>query len=130
VKRQCLTDNVDELLATAGRWRRQLPAPAQSLTATLQQYMTAHARDFKRYAPLVDAWNQALPPELARHCRLCEVTAGNLIVEAEPGPYMHELRTISAELIEHLRSACPRVHVKSITLRPPRRRDAESAGDL
>ena len=95
-------------------------------TGTISQ----RAGDFKRDALLVDAWRQALPPDLARHCRLCEVAAGNLIVEAEPGPYMHELRAIRSELLEHLRIACPRVQVKSITLRPRGGQNTESTGDL
>ena len=57
-------------------------------------------------------WAQLLPPELAQHCRVVDLSGGLLTVEADSPSYMYELRISSHQLIEHLRQGCPAARVK------------------
>jgi hypothetical protein len=44
-----------------------------------------------------------------------------LRLEADPGPYMHELQISSCMLLEQLQRRCPRAGIRRLLLRPRRR---------
>lgn len=72
----------------------------------------------KKNARVVDAWRQLLPEQLSDNSRIAGISGGVLRVEVETGPYMHELRLISAELIEQLERMCGSGTIKRIVLWP------------
>ncbi len=50
-------------------------------------------RDFK----ILDAWREALGPELSKRARAIQFRAGTLIVETESAAYRHELSAFTGE---------------------------------
>jgi predicted nucleic acid-binding Zn ribbon protein len=63
---------------------------------------------------LCTLWAQLLPPELAQHCRVVDLSDGLLTVEADSPSYMYELRISSLQLVGHLRQGCPVAKVRAI----------------
>ncbi|MHC4363559.1 MAG: DciA family protein [Planctomycetota bacterium] len=67
-----------------------------------------------RFASVAELWDQLLPEELLRHCRLADVSGGQLKVLVDSPPYMHELRMCSSELLGELQRRCPQARLKQI----------------
>jgi predicted nucleic acid-binding Zn ribbon protein len=59
-------------------------------------------------------WADLLPPALAQHCRVVDLSAGTLTVEADSPSYLYELRISSHQLIQYLRQGCPLAKVRDI----------------
>ena len=69
-----------------------------------------------RFGAVVEAWDSLLPAELRRHCKLAEVSAGQLTVLVDSPSYVYELRLCSSELLEQLQQQCPRARIKKIRI--------------
>ncbi|HUW17985.1 MAG TPA: DUF721 domain-containing protein [Sedimentisphaerales bacterium] len=67
-----------------------------------------------RFEAVTDLWNQLLPAELSRHCRVADISGGQLKVLADAPAYMHELRLCSSDLLEQLQQRCPKSRIKGI----------------
>ena len=67
-----------------------------------------------RLARIAEQWDQLLPAELSSHCRITELSAGRLTVQADLPVYRHELQMCGAELLNQLRLKCPRAKIKEI----------------
>ncbi len=106
----------DELLAGAVSWQRRRKETTSSLSDSGRDYLGANLRRLEQSAKIVDAWQGLLPDEMMEHCNISKIEGGVIEVEVDPGPYMHELRLMSGELIEHLRDICGRGKIKKIKL--------------
>jgi len=71
-----------------------------------------------RYAAAMELWCQLLPDELRRHCRVADISRGQMKVEVDAPSYMYELQLCSAELVEQLRRRCPQSRIKGIKFVP------------
>jgi len=69
-----------------------------------------------RFARVAGVWEEILPAELKKHCRIAGLKAGNLSVEVDSPSYMHELRLASEELISELSRRCPAARISEIQL--------------
>jgi predicted nucleic acid-binding Zn ribbon protein len=67
-----------------------------------------------RFSSIVQLWNELLPAELARHCRLVDISGGQLKVLVDSPVYMYELRLCSRQLLDELQRRCPRARIKDI----------------
>jgi hypothetical protein len=66
--------------------------------------------------PVAEVWEQLLPVELRRHCRIADIRGGRLKVVAESPSYQFELRLCSSELVKELAVRCPRAKVERIEI--------------
>ena len=69
-----------------------------------------------RLGSVVELWSELLPEELASHCKLIDVTAGQLKVKVDSPSYASELRWCSSQLIEELQQHCPRAGIENIKI--------------
>jgi predicted nucleic acid-binding Zn ribbon protein len=67
-----------------------------------------------RFRNVADAWNELLPAELGRHCRISDISKGQLEVLADSPSYAYELQLCSSELLAELQQRCPRPRIKKI----------------
>jgi len=58
------------------------------------------------YESIDKLWKQLLPDELAHHCRISDISGGQLKVIVDSPSYMHELRLCSTELLKELQQGC------------------------
>lgn len=94
--------------------QRVLGDTASRLGADIQGYLGKNRSLLNRNASIVDIWGGILPAEFYKHSHLAGISGGVLRVEVEPGPYMHELRIMKDELLEHLQNQ--RTGIKDIRL--------------
>jgi hypothetical protein len=96
-------------------WPKQSTAPTTRLDDAAEELLGGRIYPQHRtFQAITDAWQQLVPPELQRHCRIADICSGQLKVFADSPSYVHELRIISSELLIELRQQCPGVKLRSI----------------
>ena len=106
----------DEFLARALSWQKRPKSTTSRLGVSGNSYFNHNLRKLEKNAKIVDAWNELVPEGLKEHCRLKSIEAGVIELEVDPGPYMHEMKLMTGELLEHLKEKCGRTAVKKIKL--------------
>ncbi len=106
----------EERLLNATRWRRSWKSyRAASLGQVAQQLMDKRISPQQaRFGPVTELWGQLLPEELNGHCRIADISGGQLKVLVDSPSYAHELRMCGPELLAELQSQCPRARIRDI----------------
>ncbi|MHC4074860.1 MAG: DciA family protein [Planctomycetota bacterium] len=86
----------------------------------LQAYMAGISPKQARFSAVKKIWTQLLPAELQRHCRITDISGGQLKIEVDLPAYIYELKLCSSELLEQINSQCPRAGIKQIKFSPAR----------
>jgi predicted nucleic acid-binding Zn ribbon protein len=110
--------NQSEQLQSVVRWRtKKKSARTAKLGDVVEQLMDSRISPRQaRFGSVTKVWGQLLPAELRSHCRITEVSDGQLKVLADSPSYVHELRLCSPELLEELARQCPRARIREIKL--------------
>ena len=87
-----------------------------SLGTEARTFLNTTVKGLGKKAAVVDVWQQLIPEGLKAHTRLRSVDRGIITVEAEPGPFMFELRSMAGELLRHLKHECPRSGLRKIQI--------------
>lgn len=100
------------------KWRtRQKPNRATKLSDILGKLMENRLSPQQaRFELVAKLWNQLLPAELRRHCKIADISGGQLKVQADSPSHMCELRLCSSELLKELQRQCPRARIKKIKI--------------
>ncbi len=106
----------EKLLQSAVRWQYKPRRTSERLGGSAEAYLKNNKSRFEKNTQVVDAWEGLLPEGLSGHCNISDISGGVLKLEVDPGPYMHELKMMTQELVEHLGQVCPRCGIKKITL--------------
>ena len=67
-----------------------------------------------RFGAVAELWSQLLPAELCRHCKIVDISGGQLKVRVDSPAYKYELQLCSSELLEELQKQCPRARLTKI----------------
>jgi predicted nucleic acid-binding Zn ribbon protein len=110
-----MTDEVEKL-RRAVKWRATRRASSTvGLGDALNEFMTSRVSPRQgRFSLIAEAWDQMLPSELCRHCRIVDVSGGRLKVAVDSPSYMYELQLSSSELLEELERRCPGARIEEI----------------
>jgi hypothetical protein len=108
----------DLYLRGATGWQYRRKRTESGLGQEIFSYLQQHSKAFEKNAPLVDLWKTIVPAGLAPFCRLDKRVGNVLYVQAMPGPYMHQVKMHSAELLDSIRRAIPRSGICSIKVVP------------
>jgi hypothetical protein len=108
----------EKLLRSATGWQRRGRQTTSRAGVNANAYLQTRQRQLGKSAAIVDVWQEVLPPQFYEHCTLAKITGDAIYVEVDPGPYMHEMKLLNTELIEHIRNRCPGSGIKKIILRP------------
>ncbi len=106
----------EKLLRSVGAWRKKPVNRTESAGLIAKSYLGGKSRELKRNATAVDAWQDILPAGFYEHCSLASISGGVMTLYVDPGPYMHELRLISSELLGHIQQRCPQAGIRKISL--------------
>lgn len=110
-------DDSQQLSNIANRRTRQKPDRTVRLGDTITQLMENRISPQQaRFGAVEELWSQLLPAGLRRHCKIADISAGQLKVLVDLPPYLHELRLCSSELLKELQQQCPRAQIKKIKL--------------
>ena len=110
-----MKDN-EKLLRSVGIWRKKPASRSESIGSIAKSYLGGKSREFKKNASVVDIWQEVLPESFYDHCSLASISGGVMTLYVDPGPYMHELRLISGELLGHIQERCPQAGIRKISL--------------
>lgn len=115
----------DKQLKGASSWQYKPRQTTSCLGDELEVYLGRHARTLKKNADLVDLWESIIPPGLRAFCRLHQRSGNTLYIEAQPGPYMHQLQIMSGELLEQIRRHAPGCGIQKIKIVPEKKTNTE-----
>jgi predicted nucleic acid-binding Zn ribbon protein len=101
---------------TQVRHRSQPALLSQPLGELMASRPTGLSQRYEAANQICLLWAQLLPPELAQHCRVIDLSGGVLTVEADSPSYMYELRISSHQLVGHLHQGCPAAKVRAIKI--------------
>ena len=106
----------DEQLYSAVKWQRKprQPETVRLGDVTRELMENCISPQQARFGPIADIWNQLLPEELRRHCKIAGISAGQLKVLVDLPAYMYEMQLCSSELLSEIKRQCPRAHIKKI----------------
>jgi hypothetical protein len=109
--------NEEEWLLNIAKWRRKKSHEAARLGQVTEQLVKdLISPKQNRFGSVADCWEQLLPEELCRHCRINNIAGGQLEVFVDSPAYLYELRLCSQQLIKQLQQKCPRARIKKIRL--------------
>jgi hypothetical protein len=69
-----------------------------------------------RFGAIAEAWCELLPVELQRHCKISDISGGQLKVVVDSPSYANKLRWCSSELLEELQQRCRRGKIEKIKI--------------
>jgi predicted nucleic acid-binding Zn ribbon protein len=96
--------------------KNRIPA---SLGSLLEQYIAEQVSPkYRRFSAVEQAWRQAVPDELASHCRCEDVSGGQLRIFVDSPAYMYKLQTMSVELLERLEQLCRQPKIRKLKFVP------------
>ena len=106
----------DQQLRNIIRWRKKPNINrAERLGDTVQQFMESRILPQQaRFGAIADLWSQLLPVELRRHCKLADISGGQLKVLVDSPAYLYELQLCSSQLLEEFQQQCPRARIEKI----------------
>ena len=108
----------DNLLLSATQWQKRSLLHCRRAGDEAICFLRRHERDYNRNASLIDAWESILPPGLKPWCRLDRRTGNVLIIQAAPGPYMHQMNLMQGELLDELHRCCPEAGIQKLRIIP------------
>ena len=108
-------NNTEELRSIVERQKRNISGGSARIGDVVSQIMENRLSPrYARFGGIVELWGQLLPRELAEHCKLQEISGGQLKVAVDSPSYLHELRLCGPELLAELQKHCPRARIKDI----------------
>ena len=106
----------EKFLQSAVKWQQRGPKTSERLGNRIDRFLKSSSSCFKKNTAVIDALSELLPEGFAEHSSVFEISGGRLKLQADSGPYMHELRLMSGELLKHLQQRCPKSGIKKITV--------------
>jgi len=67
-----------------------------------------------RFAKVEKQWNSLLPQHLREHCRIADISDGQMKVLVDSPSYRFKLQTSSLDYLEKLQQFCPGARIKKI----------------
>lgn len=98
------------------RWRskRKLNKEVKLGDVVRQLIETKISPQQAKFGAIEETFSRLLPSELGQHCKIADISSGQLKVVVDSPSYANELRWCSSELLEELRRQCPRAQIKRI----------------
>jgi predicted nucleic acid-binding Zn ribbon protein len=65
----------------------------------------------EQFSSVYEIWQQLLPPELCKHCRIDSISNGQLKVLVDSPSYMYQLQLCQTDILAGLKSQCPQFRI-------------------
>ena len=110
-------DKEKELRAATG-WQHRPKQTESCLGDEISSYLDRRCRTFEKNTSVVAIWEQIIPPALKPYCKLDKRVGNALYIEAQPGPYLHQVQMLSTELLDRIQQQAPRCGIQKIRVVP------------
>lgn len=108
----------EKYLLSALGWQQKTRPAGTRLGEQIVSYLKQQGRTFEKNSTLTDAWQRLIPEALRPYCRLDRRSGNTLFVQAQPGPYMHQVQMLSGQLLEQINRQVPRAGLQAIRVIP------------
>lgn len=97
--------------------REKTPEPIARLGDTLSGLMDNRISIKQaKFESVAQLWNEMLPVELRQHCRIADISGGQLKVLADSSSYKYNLQLCTTEILAELQRRCPQARIKRINI--------------
>jgi hypothetical protein len=103
----------EKWLRSATAWQKR-PSNTQRAGTEIANYLERYLNVSQRSNPVADAFMNVVDEGLAGHCRPDKFDKGVLYIHCSPGPCLHQLRIDEAEMIEKIKTLCPKAKLRAI----------------
>ncbi len=86
----------------------------EKLAVTLENFMNSINIQQKKLGSVIELWDNILPVNLKKHCKLADSKGGKLKVIVDSPSHRMELNWCADELIEEINKHCPSARIKEI----------------
>jgi len=108
--------DAEQQLRSIGRFKKsRRPERTSRLGEVLGELMEKRISPRQaKFEAVDDVIAGALPAELRRHCRVEDISAGQLKVSVDSPSYAHELRLCSPAIVDEFQRCCPAARIRKI----------------
>ena len=92
--------------------------PSVPIGIVIEPILSQKKNLFSRAGQISQAWDASVPYDLQTHCRPAGLQGGVLTVEVSSVPYLHQLQMLSGQILEDMKTRCPRCGLKAIRFLP------------
>ena len=93
----------------------KVPAEPVKIGDCLQQLMQKIVEPkTEQYQSVCALWDKIVPVNLCPHCKIIEIDAGVVKVQADSPSHLFELRLNSQQLLQQMQKKIPRLRIKSL----------------
>jgi predicted nucleic acid-binding Zn ribbon protein len=93
----------------------KVPAEPVKIGDCLQQLMQKIVEPkTEQYQSVCALWDKIVPVNLRPHCKIIEIDAGVVKVQADSPSHLFELRLNSRQLLQQIQEKIPRLRIKSL----------------
>ena len=108
----------EKQLRAATSWQHRPRHTESCLGDEISSYLKRRSRTFEKNTAVVTVWELVIPATLQRFCRLDRRVGNALYIEAQPGPYLHQVQMLSTELLNRIQAQAPRCGIQKIRVVP------------
>lgn len=112
--RQVSAERQEQWLRSATAWQRKPRTTSVRAGTEIVNYLERYVGVSKKTQPVAEAFMKAVRTELVEYCRPDKYEKGVLYVHCLPGPYLHQLRTEQAKIMETIKTLCPAVKLRAL----------------
>jgi len=116
IKNYDRTDRINNTGQSAeGGLTGKVPAGPVKIGDCLQQLMQKIVEPkTEQYQSVCALWDKIVPVNLRPHCKIIEIDAGVVKVQADSPSHLFELRLNSQQLLQQMQKEIPRLRIKSL----------------
>lgn len=108
----------DQSLRGSTAWKKKPADSPVPIGTLLEPFLTKRKPHLERETRIVRAWEDAVPEILRAHCTLAGFNRGVVIVEAEAGPFFHQMQMIRSQVLSDMKTDCPMCGLREIRILP------------
>ncbi len=110
-----MTD-IDEQLRNIVKWRAKPRSNQPTILGDVVKQLIDERISPRQasFESITGLWHELLPADLYRHCRIADISGGQLKVLVDSPSYANELRWCGSELLEQIKKQCPQARIKKI----------------
>ncbi len=99
-------------------WQKKTDETVVPIGMVIERFLSAKDSHYTRAGKVARAWEQVLTDVLRSHCSLAGFEGGILTVEADAGPFLHQLQMMKGRLLADMKASCPRCGLREIRILP------------
>lgn len=107
----------EKRLRSATAWQKKSPKAPEQAGATIALCLKQYLNISGKSESIIVAFRKVVDDRLLEYCQPDKFDRGILYVRCSPGPYLHLLKMREAEIVEKIKTLCPKVKLWAVRFR-------------